>query len=137
METAVVTGWFWVLYADTSTGCDLIARGVRAYPDPPAARAAARALADTGAEQVLSVQDADGCWRWRLYGDDGAEAAVSAGRFAQAHASYVDISRLLRVLRRLPLRVGLWEAGRPPAPAPGWGVIRPGPGGSVPAPSDG
>src|SRR6266545_3998527 len=82
METAVVTGWFWVLYADTSTGCDVIARGVRAYPNPPAARAAARALAGTGPAQVLSVQDADGCWRWCLYGDDGAEAAVSAGRFA-------------------------------------------------------
>ncbi len=119
METAVVTGWFWVLYADTSTGCDVIARGVRAYPNPPAARAAARALAGTGPAQVLSVQDADGCWRWCLYGDDGAEAAVSAGRFAQAHASYVDINRLLRVLRRLPLRVGLREAGRAPAPRDG------------------
>src|SRR5262245_27759117 len=119
MQTAVVTGWFWVLYADTSTGCDVIARGVRAYPDPPAARAAAHALAGTEPAQVLSVQDADGCWRWRLYGEDGAEAAISAGPFAQAHACYVDISRLLRVLRRVPLRVGLWEARSTPAPPGG------------------
>src|SRR6266511_716504 len=73
METAVVTGWFWVLYADTSTGCDVIARGVRAYPNPPAARAAARALAGTGPAQVLSVQDARCCWPWCLYGGGGGE----------------------------------------------------------------
>src|SRR6266542_1669899 len=47
------------------------------------------------------------------------DTADAAGRFAQAHASYVDINRLLRVLRRLPLRVGLREAGRAPAPRDG------------------
>jgi hypothetical protein len=103
--------WSWVLYADTSTGCDLIARSARAYPDPFTARAAAHALAGASPAQVWSVQDPDGSWQWCLYGADGSAAAVSAGRFTHARASYADIKRLLRVLRRVPLQVGLRRSG--------------------------
>jgi hypothetical protein len=133
METAVITEWSWVLYAGTSTGCDVIARSARAYPDPPAARAAARALASTSPAQILSVQDPDGFWRWRLYGDDGAEAAVSASRFEHAQASYSDINRLLHVLRRVPLQVGFREAGCAPAPGCGSDQAEAGRAGAAPA----
>jgi hypothetical protein len=117
--TVVRTGWSWVLYAETSTGCDVIARGARAYPDPPAARAGVRALSGTSPAQIQSVQDPDGRWRWRLYGDDGAEAAVSASRFDDARASYRDITRLVQVLRQVPLQFGLRDGVVLPTPRRG------------------
>src|SRR5204862_1970268 len=67
----------WRLVRRTPQGADVVARSVRAYPDEHACRSAAAALGRASAEAMLSVQEADGHWRWVVMGPDGEPLAES------------------------------------------------------------
>jgi hypothetical protein len=95
----------WRLVRRTPQGADVLARGVRAYPDEHACRYAAAALGRAGAEAMLTVQEADGHWRWVVVGPDGEPLAESPAVLRNAAAC----ERALAELRRELARAGLAE----------------------------
>jgi hypothetical protein len=88
------TGWTWWLQADLQAGCEVLVRGVSTYPNESACRAAAERFSRADSELVLSVQNDDGAWRLCFHDAAGQPVAVSAGRFADARGSRLELDRI-------------------------------------------
>lgn len=91
----------WRLVSRTAHGADVLARGVRAYPDERACCHAVGLLADAAGEAMLVVQQPDGHWRWLVSGPDGEPLAESPAVFRDAAACGRSLSTALAAVRRV------------------------------------
>jgi len=86
----------WRLVRRTPHGADVLARGVRGYPDERSCQDAAGLVGRASGEAMLIVQRSDGHWQWAISGPDGERLAESPAIFTDAAAC----GRALEDLRR-------------------------------------
>jgi hypothetical protein len=91
----------WRLVGCTAHGADLLARGLRAYPDERACYHAIGLLADAPGEAILVVQQPDGPWRWLVNGPDGEPLADSPAVYRDAAACGRALATALAAVRRV------------------------------------
>lgn len=103
MEVTVVrTGerYRWLLRSAT-TDRAAIARAVREFSDETACRAAADGLSAAPLHAMTAIQQADGRWRWRLWGADGHPLAESATEFLDARTCGEALLDAQQILTRV------------------------------------
>jgi hypothetical protein len=91
-------GYRWRLVRRTGHGADVLARGIRDYPDERGCYHATGMLPAAAGESMLVVQQPDGHWRWVVNGPDGGPLAESPAVFRDAAAcgqALADVRREL------------------------------------------
>ncbi len=91
-------GWIWRLMIHHPTGCDVLARSARYYPDEAACRASSHHLTELRPDRIHALQSDDGTWGWRGYDPGGEVAFVSPTTFPTARHCQLEIVRLRAVV---------------------------------------
>jgi hypothetical protein len=103
-------GYHWRLVRRTSTGADVLARGVGGCPDETACHQAVATLAGVPGEAGLVIQQPDGHWHWRVSGPDGQPLAESPGVYRDATRCGRALADLRVALDSLPALANLEHA---------------------------
>ena len=93
----------WRLVRRTPWGADVLARGVRPYPDEPACHHAVGLLAGAPGGAMLVTQQPDGHWRWVVHGPDGVPLAESPAVYRDAATCGRALADLRREVAALPV----------------------------------
>jgi uncharacterized protein YegP (UPF0339 family) len=86
----------WTLVRANGHGADVVARGVRSYPDERDCHHALAAVATAGADAALVIEQPDGQWRWIVTSADGEPLAESPAMFRDPAACSGALAELRR-----------------------------------------